>query len=418
MHGKKREEYKAKLRDDKTAAALAHKANQWHALCRGLSERRRQQQTNDDDSSSLETIQETQTLLEKALTVNPDPNHLWNHRRELMLLLIRRRQQHQTQGDDDDFDFDLSTELKLVQAALMRNPKAYGAWFHRKWCLAVSSQKTTSTTLWQQELALTAQFLQLDERNFHCWNYRRFIISGLLQGGSFWNETETETDESKGKVVECGSWNVVGRKCNVEIPMGAQLVLQEQLRPSSKQGSDTAGGSSNNNDANNISKLLQSEWDFSTQKIQDNFSNFSAFHYRSVLLPWKLQSSGDDQAQSQIMEEELQLVENAFCTEPDDQTSWWYHAFLLDMIDNKSNDKSFSVERARLEEQAALLRDLQEDSPGKWVLLGLQRLLQSIGPDTVEEQMQVLEQLSEMDPDRSGRYQSLQQQCSRSVSAQ
>ena len=30
-----------------------------------------------------------------------------------------------------------------------------------------------------------------------------------------------------------------------------------------------------------------------------------------------------------ILEQEMQLIEDAICTEPDDQTAWWYHKLLL-----------------------------------------------------------------------------------------
>mmetsp|Transcript_25662 Transcript_25662/g.59276 ORF Transcript_25662/g.59276 Transcript_25662/m.59276 type:complete len:187 (-) Transcript_25662:105-665(-) len=66
--------------------------------------------------------------------------------------------------------------VTLTQAALERNPKAYGASMRRKWIL--QHVKASSSVL-QAELALTAQFLELDERNFHCWNHRRFVVACL-----------------------------------------------------------------------------------------------------------------------------------------------------------------------------------------------------------------------------------------------
>jgi len=63
----------------------------------------------------------------------------------------------------------LATELKITAAALMRNPKSYSAWHHRAWVVA---NWTDSISL-PDELALCGRMLDADERNFHCWNYRR-----------------------------------------------------------------------------------------------------------------------------------------------------------------------------------------------------------------------------------------------------
>ena len=108
----------------------------------------------------------------------------------------------------------MEAELTLTQTALQsRNPKSYGAWHHRQWMLTLCCtgtapgvtpylaklQRAASGTAHAEtgegpalsqdcqavlksaaspaaELELCGQFLKLDERNFHCWNYRRYIV--------------------------------------------------------------------------------------------------------------------------------------------------------------------------------------------------------------------------------------------------
>nr|GEZ90282.1 geranylgeranyl transferase type-2 subunit alpha 1 [Tanacetum cinerariifolium] len=61
----------------------------------------------------------------------------------------------------------------VVESALLKNCKSYGAWYHRKW---VVSKGNIST---KPELQLLRKFQLLDTRNFHAWDYRRFI-AGLM----------------------------------------------------------------------------------------------------------------------------------------------------------------------------------------------------------------------------------------------
>ena len=348
MHGKKRSEYKAKLHDSKTAEILSGKAEQWHQLVRELARRR-----PDKDQEKAEM---TMALLEKALLVNPDPLNLWNHRREWILLL------------DGKTTETMESELALTQAALQRNPKAYGAWMHRKWIL---QHAQAPSKVLHCELALTAQFLKLDERNFHCWNYRRFVVGCLADA-------------------ETGTGSYSGRWSNPD--MGIQLVNTAGRTPADSLDTDYQSVPFS---------FLQAEWDFTTEKIQDNFSNFSAFYYRSQLLPRYVEMSEDA---INIWLGEFQLIENAVCTEPDDQTAWWYQALLL-----SSDDALFPLEdlQDRLVEQADLLRELLEDSlNSKWVLLGLHRLLDKLQMNR-DEQIQILTKLQQVDPDRAQRYQEL-----------
>ena len=161
------------------------------------------------------------------------------------------------------------------------------------------------------------------------------------------------------------------------------------------------GTSSTSSEPPNIPQdVLQAEWDFTQQKISDNFSNFSAFHYRSQLLPWMISQSGDEAA---VLEAELQVVENAVFTEPDDQTAWWYHKLLL---------LEYKFEPSRLEEQAEMLRELIEDSPGKWSLVGLFEIL-SVLDTCKEERCELLKRLITIDQDRSTRYRELLEELER-----
>ena len=58
----------------------------------------------------------------------------------------------------------------MTERALRRNPKSYGAWHHRTWALREQGPARAELG---RELQLCAQLLAADERNFHCWNFRR-----------------------------------------------------------------------------------------------------------------------------------------------------------------------------------------------------------------------------------------------------
>ena len=123
-----------------------------------------------------------------------------------------------------------------------------------------------------REMALCTKMLTMDARNFHCWNYRRAV-------------------------------------------------------------------------AERAKATPQSEFEFTTTKINENFSNYSAWHYRTVLIPriyshaWLEATDASpaerDQrrhAYDEFIDAEFQLVKGAFYTEPEDQSAWLYHRWLLGRV--------------------------------------------------------------------------------------
>ncbi|EED91471.1 RAB geranylgeranyl transferase [Thalassiosira pseudonana CCMP1335] len=403
MHGQKRSEYKSRLLHPETASKLALKAQQWNALSHELLTQRRRLLSappsppsaddvgsgNGDGAAATPPSPEILlTLTEKMLTVNPDPSHLWNIRREMLLYLIQPSST--ANASPSPSSLDIQAELKLTAHCLQRNPKSYASWFHRKWSIYF----TDANTMLRSELDLCAQFLQMDERNFHCWNYRRFVVALLAE----------------------------------------------------------------------LEELVTNEWDFTTSKIQDNFSNGSAFHYRSKLLSLILETRLDtssslkerhDGIQSMAREEWEHILMDAVFTEPDDQTPWWYHRFVvawatppIDLKNNLAEDEYQEIVeeyedllfemRGSLQELLEVEKenemsgnvDTRDESKGakcKWAYLGLHLVISSLLksqrdnsddkrrnlgegmlPDgtcnLVEEAIDCLKELEKIDTSRKERY--------------
>lgn len=111
-------------------------------------------------------------LTTKLLSVNPDFGTLWNFRRTILL----SRWNGLTHAQRAEV---AQEELRLTAEAIsQRNPKSYGAWFHRKWVVLHCGKEEEGEALvdLEAEIGLCKKLLEADERNFHCWSYRAFVL--------------------------------------------------------------------------------------------------------------------------------------------------------------------------------------------------------------------------------------------------
>lgn len=109
--------------------------------------------------------------------------------------------------------------------------------------------------------------------------------------------------------------------------------------------------------------------DFTTTKIMQNFSNYSAFHVRSKMLPRIVQEDGCDRWH--LLQRELDITHDAMFTEPADQSVWWYYHFLLTWAEGAGDGRE-DIYANVLRDERYTLRDLVEvEGRCKWAELAL-----------------------------------------------
>ena len=320
MHGVTKTEYQAK-RTEAHQRERALKAAKYSKVIAAIRQRRAQKL---HDAESL-------GLTSKILELNPEFYTLWNFRKEILLqMFAAAAEASQRQALNAE-------ELRLTLTAIKRQPKSYAAWYHRKWVVCKAREAASSSAALAaascdmvHELALCTKFLELDERNFHCWAYRRYVCDCLRE------------DAAAAGAGEGGGTGAAA---------------------------DSPGS-------------VAAEFAFATSKLNQNFSNYSAFHHRTTLLPTLLEegSGGAEQWEAK-MREELELVQQAVFTEPDDQSAWLYYDWLLQQVAARAQSPvaqgvtGAAVCSALLREQLSTLLELLEVEEGsKWATLTVERV--------------------------------------------
>lgn len=192
----------------------------------------------------------------------------------------------------------IKSEFEMLVGLAMKDPKSYQLWHHRKWMFLkiwelecqLGIKGLISRKCVQMDLKICDKFLAKDERNFHAWNYRCFLVNYLLE----------------------------------RFPDEALAVIEKEL-------------------------------DFLQSKLEANFSNYSAIHFKTkymlkreaLLRPAVFADCEEDQVTLPLdkIKSELSFASEGLFIAPYEQSLWIYVGWLLD------RKKLVAVHKAIVEDQ-------------------------------------------------------------------
>lgn len=267
-------------------------------------------------ANSILTV-EALKLTTRLLTMAADCYTYWNYRKKIIM--------HLEEEDSAGKSALHQSEFSWTEGMLPAHPKSYWIWFHRKWL----SERATDFN-WKRDLSLCDAMLDKDQRNFHCWNYRRNLAATF------------------------------------NVPLAEELA-------------------------------------FTLKKVEQNFSNYSAWHQRSYILP-KLYESDPSKFNS-VLADELEMVQSAFYTSPGDQSAWFYHRWLIGMTKKYNADNFLEIVKIELQKVEELLT---EEPDSKWAILTTIFLMKELGQTDSSVYNGRLEKLQQADPTHKQFYKEFQ----------
>lgn len=194
-------------------------------------------------------------------------------------------------------DFEIHEDiLKLTTELLLTNPDFYTVWNIRREILLAhaEAQPEDAETSWTNELAFTLECLRKNEKSYSVWQHRIWVL------------TQLPRSHYKNEILLCNSF----------------LAKDERNFHCWDYRSYIS----------DIAQIdLEKEFEFTTEKIKSNFSNFSAWHRRHKLLLKGLSSDSCPESCDlrKIWKQEYDLILNALYTDPSDQSPWLYHNWLI-----------------------------------------------------------------------------------------
>lgn len=262
--------------------------------------------------------------------------------------------------------------LKATRDVLLKNPESYTIWNYRREIL----KEMLNDGLLTDELVFTMERMKEYPKVYWIWNHRRWCLESM-------NEPNWKQElKLVSKMLEADPRNFHGWHYRRYVVAAIENQTDE--------------------------KMIDSELDYTKSKINNNFSNFSAWHNRSKLLPLFTARLDNNDDKKKVWLDELEYVRQAWWMDADDQSAWLYHHWLVghykDLAPNVSEDEYLKV----LKNEIASISELYElEGENKWCMLSLvhyNKLLSKFEPIDNENVNNLLKTLIKVDPMRANRY--------------
>jgi hypothetical protein len=153
------------------------------------------------------------------------------------------------------------------------------------------------------------------------------------------------------------------------------------------------------------------EFDFTTLKIYQNFSNYSAWQRRSNILPKYLETLENSHQIESILRNEVEMCRNAAWTEPADQSIWFYQRWLFDQLPKLIPYYKDLLLGLACEQAKSICELIVEEDYGSSVALAMSFIrfvnISVLKDENDKRTEEYLNRLKEADPLRSNHWESL-----------
>ncbi|KAL7262469.1 hypothetical protein ACSBR1_000777 [Camellia fascicularis] len=195
----------------------------------------------------------------------------------------------------------------------------------------------------KEALEVNAKLLEANPEYLTAWNYRKFAVEHILSH----SETDTEIDPDFIKSIYSEELRVTERALAKNYKSYGAWYHRKWVLSKGHSSVDRElqllgvllKKDSRNFHAWNYRRFVaalknrsdEEELQFTTDLINENFSNYSSWHNRSVILSHLLEKRAQGSfSKEKVLTEEYDLVHQALFTDPDDQSGWFYHLWLLE----------------------------------------------------------------------------------------
>jgi geranylgeranyl transferase type-2 subunit alpha len=292
----------------------------------------------------------------KLLKKNPEYYTIWNHRRLILLHHLDAPAESTTASLKASTQDAIVNDLHFTVPLLISYPKCYWIWNYRRWLLEEAERRLDNAIarrLWEEELGLVGKMLTRDERNFHGWSYRRFVVSKL---------EALRTDE-EGSLVE-QEFAYTDKMIKAKLQNFSALHYRSKLLPSMLHERKA--------DRKARKDILQQELSNMQEALIDPF-NQSAWFYHQFLMS----SLGDDLPKEQRIAQDLSTAEQVEIYEQEieriqeieedvDDCKWVYEALIRYTLAYSTIEGSQPIDHDELLSWLQKLYQLDPMRKGRW----------------------------------------------------